>query len=307
MKILKLICVAMGIAAMGLSASPVSAAPLAPGADAALPVDAPAAGRAEGFQGLVTPVNIVGHDDRNSVDHFHGHVSRSEGRWLAEVTGWVECQATASFPGTLGSASLVGSTSKIVTAAHNFYDEQRRLPSPLPHCYFRTKAHPGRRIPLVFEPGHYRIGATFWDASRDYAIVSLAQPVRGVVPLQFAAPPAEGNEVILISAEASFARRRIDTSKPVARVCTVHKTFSPLGSANSFFRGDCDTSAGDSGGIYLMRRSGRLVAVGLHHGGGLAQANGLTYDDSTWDNGRKSYSLGIGFGPAILNDFGAVH
>lgn len=303
MKILKLVCIAMG-----LSAGVAAAAPGGPGAGAARwPSDAFAPGHMQDFHGLVVPANIVGHDDRDSVDHFHHEVHPSEGRWLAEVTGWVECPSTDTFPGTWGSASLVGSNAKIVTAAHNFFDENRQLPNPLPRCYFRTKAHPGRRIPLVFEPGHYKIGATFWDASRDYAIVRLAQPVRGVTPLRFAGPPAVGDEVVLISAEANFARKSIDTSKPVARVCKVHKIFSPVGSANSFFRGDCDTSAGDSGGVYLMRRSGHLVAVGLHHGGGLPQANGLDYDDANWNTARKSYSLGIGFGPTVLSDFNAVH
>lgn len=260
----------------------------------------------ENFRDFVVPANIVGHDDRNSVDHFPDQVSPAEQRWLAQVTGWVECATTISFPGSLGSASLVGSADKIVTAAHNFYDERRRPPNPLPTCYFRTKANPRRKIPLVFEPGAYKLGATFWDSSRDYAVVHLAQPVRGVTPLSFAGPPAVGERLILITADAHLARRHINTAKPVARLCTVRKTFSTMGNVNTLFRGDCDTSAGDSGGIYLARRSGKLVAVGLHHGGGLSQANGLPYDDAAADKSRMSYSLGIAFGPLVLQDFNAV-
>lgn len=260
----------------------------------------------DGFQAPLHRVNIVGRDDRNSIDHFSRTISPAEQHWIAQVTGSVECLASPTFAGTTGSASLVGSTAKIVTVAHNFYDEQHHLPSPLPSCFFRTKANPRHRIPLVFEPGRFKIGLTFFDASRDYAIVSLAQPVAGVMPLAFGGAPAEGDELILISARASHARKPIDTSQPVARLCHVHKSFSAMGNANSFFRGDCDTSAGDSGGIYLARRSGRLEAVGLHHGGGLPEANGLDYDDTTSDQSRKSYSLGIAFGPAMLQDFRAV-
>lgn len=291
---------------LGLCAAPASAFPPTPADGPTAPVAATPAPHSD-FHALLHEVNIVGRDDRNSIDHFSRAVSPSEQRWLAQVTGWVECSPSATFPGTTGSASLVGSNAKIITVAHNFFDEQRRLPNPLPRCYFRTKAHPHRRIPLVFEPGAYTIGATMWDASRDYAIVRLAEPVRGVTPLSFGAAPSTGEELILISSQASSARKRIDTSKPVARMCTVHKAFSSFGNSNSFFRGDCDTSAGDSGGIYLARRSGRLVAVGLHHGGGLPQANGLAYDDTTPDTTRKSYSLGIAFGPVVLQDFAAVH
>lgn len=268
---------------------------------------AAAADRPVPLRDLLVPVNIVGHDDRSSLNHFPHSASPAEQRWLAQVTGSVECPPSATFPGTAGSATLVGSNAKIVTVAHNFYNEQHQLPYPLPTCYFATKANPGHKIPLVFEPGSFKIGLTFFDASRDYAIVRLARPVSGVTPLAFGPEPSAGDELLLISAQASHAQKPIDTSRPVARLCHVHKAFTSVGNANSFFRGDCDTSAGDSGGIYLARRSGQLVAVGLHHGGGLPSANGLPYDDTAFDQSRKSYSLGIAFGPVILQDFATVH
>jgi hypothetical protein len=88
---------------------------------------------------------------------------------------------------------------------------------PLGQCYFENMDKPRRRVKLDFKEGNYIFGSVDLkrDPYRDYAVVRLKSAVPGVsqaLPIASSCQlPADGQELINVSAEAvGMARRIVD-------------------------------------------------------------------------------------------------
>jgi hypothetical protein len=152
-----------------------------------------------------------------------------------------------------GTAAMVSSNRIIVTAAHVLYGPDGRLRASGPACRFVIAVGGSpRAVPLRTET--IRAGSTVphdRPAAEDWAVVELAEPVEGALPL---APSraTPGAPARLVSARALDRSGRL-----IGQQCRLRDR------AGAELRFDCSAEPGDSGAPVLDARG---AFVGLYVG-----------------------------------------
>jgi hypothetical protein len=237
---------------------------------------------------------IDGADDRGSILTLGATLglSPAEIQRIRSVSGHVACVNPML---TIGSGALFLTSGQILTAAHILYDgDQREL-----RCSFRLQTPGANWIELKLDPTDMRMGSAHPKpgSNDDWAVIRLSQPIAGARPF---APDAEkpiaGDPLIVVSAHP-VGLDAVPLDVPVVQGCKVRRV--PVSSAaTSFYRTDCDASAGSSGAMQLHRGSdGALVFRGItiSTGPSTAALAGAPYNERS-----GSVTTALGTDAAIL-------
>lgn len=211
----------------------------------------------------VVPVNIIdgvdGRDALSAQGPSLGLSAAEIGR-IRAVSGYVGCLAPSP---SIGSAALFIDNRQILTAAHVFFEPSGRRRSK---CFFKTQTATPLVIDLLVDDRNARFGAAAPKpgSNNDWAVVRLAEPVKGVqpFPVLLDRPVRQGEALIVVTAHPADLGRDVDRDMPVVQGCSVRR--KPISSAKtSFFRTDCDATGGSSGSMNLARVDGVLAFRGI--------------------------------------------
>jgi hypothetical protein len=203
--------------------------------------------------------NIIdGTDDRGALTELGPKLglSADEIAQIRKVSGYVGCLSPSP---SVGSAALFLADDQILTAAHVFFEESGRRRSK---CFFRAQVPGAPRIDLLLDRAVFGAARPKAGSNDDYAVVKLAEPVRGAAPFPVTdAPVKVGDRLIVVTAHPA-GMEKVDNDVPVVQECAVRRV--PRSTARtSFYRSDCDATGASSGGMNLARVGGRLVWRGL--------------------------------------------
>jgi hypothetical protein len=205
--------------------------------------------------------NIIdGTDDRGAITELGPKLglSPAEIAHIRKVSGYVGCLSPSP---SVGSAALFLTNDQILTAAHVFFEASGRRRSK---CFFRAQTAGAPRIDLLLGDGTAAFGAARPKAGSndDYAIVKLAQPIRGVAPFPVTGAPIRKGERLIVVTAHPAGMERVPNDEPVVQACSVRRV--PKSSARtSFYRSDCDATGASSGGMNLARVDGVLAWRGI--------------------------------------------
>jgi len=192
---------------------------------------------------------IDGKDERGSLLTLGAALglSPAEVARIRSVSGHVGCVNPML---TVGSAALFLTSGQILTAAHILYDgDVREL-----RCSFRLQAPGAGWIELKLDPADMRMGSAHPKpgSNDDWAVIRLSQPIAGAEPfLPDTAKPVAGDPLIVVSAHP-VGLDAVPLDVPVVQGCKVRRV--PVSTATTtFYRTDCDASAGSSGAMQLHR------------------------------------------------------
>jgi hypothetical protein len=210
---------------------------------------------------LPVRANVIdGKDDRGSILALGASLglSPAEIAGIRSVSGHVAC---ANPMLTIGSGALFLTGGQILTAAHVLYaGDQREL-----HCSFRLQVPGATWIELKLDPADMRMGSAHPKpgSNDDWAVIRLTTPIANAQPFPpDTEKPAAGDPLIVVSAHP-VGLDAVPLDVPVVQGCTIRRV--PISTAaTSFYRTDCDASAGSSGAMQLHRAAdGRLSFRGI--------------------------------------------
>jgi hypothetical protein len=278
--------------------------------------------------GLVRKANIIIglHDDPNAtLADLDGRgslleVGKAFGLDAAQIdrirqsTGYVICPVEKNPKQRffIGSGFLALSNDQILTSRHTLDDvAETEGPEGWMRCYFQTQSRSPVKVQLLFEQsdtrqsyvlggfsGSYRLGATT-DPVDDYALVRLARPLEGVVPLDIVStPPGIGESFLAISAWQVFLTKALDPNVPIGAIGYVRD----IGSGGIY--SDTDAYGGGSGGPNLRwvgsGKDRHMAVFGWTDSSGLASLDGHPYADDL-DPLRRSLTYTITFRPWVIH------
>ncbi len=257
-----------------------------------------------GFSELVQKVSIIGKEDgrvamKELAEGDNPKITKAELAQIRKSTGYVYCPATKS----ACSGALVGTDQTIVTAAHCFIDGQGRRREQLEGCFFQNLEKKWQKVELDFSPGSYKFYSLIpaEDPSNDLAIVRIKRKIKGAKPFPVSdRRMLPGTEMINSSIIQVNMVRKVDSTEPVGQVCTNMYTFLPDNDSGTVYFTDCDAGGGGSGSLALVRRNGRLEAVGTIVSGSGDDQN---YKEYNPDMARTRI---VGYDPMHLVDIKAV-
>ena len=113
------------------------------------------------------------------------------------------------------------------------------------------------RIDLLLDRAVFGAARPKAGSNDDYAVVKLAEPVRGAAPFPVTdAPVKAGDRLIVVTAHPA-GMEKVDNDVPVVQECAVRRV--PRSTARtSFYRSDCDATGASSGGMNLARVGGDI-------------------------------------------------
>jgi len=208
-----------------------------------------------------THANVIdGNDGRGALTALAPSLglSPAEVARIRSVSGHVACAGPML---TIGSGALFLTGGQVLTAAHVLYANGVREA----HCSFRLQQPGTQWIELKMDAADMRMGAPQPKpgSNDDWAILALTQPITGADPFPPAPiPPKAGDRLIALSAHP-VGMDAVPLDEPVAEGCAIRRV--PVSTAaTTFYRTDCDASAGSSGGMQLWRGAdGALVFRGI--------------------------------------------
>jgi hypothetical protein len=125
----------------------------------------------------------------------------------------------------------------------------------------------------------------------------LAAPIAGAAPFPpDTTKPVVGDALIVVTAQP-VGMEHLDPNVPVVQGCTVRRAPVSTGKT-SFYRTDCDASAGSSGGMHLFRANGELVFRGMTISTGPSRDAALV--GAPYDEKAGSVTTALGTDAAIL-------
>ncbi len=261
-----------------------------------------------GFSELVQKVTIIGKEDgrkamKELAEGDNPKITKAELSQIRKSTGYVYCPGTKYNNQSTCSGALVGTDQTIVTAAHCFIDERGRRREPLEGCFFQNLEKKWQKVELDFSPGSYKFysATPYQDSSNDRAIVRIKRKIKGAKPFPVSdRRMLPGTEMILSSVGQENMVRKVDSTEPVGQVCTTMHMFPPDNISGTVYYTDCDAGSGGSGGLALVRRNGKLEAVGTLVGGSDDDQNYTEYTPNV------AYTRIVGYDPIHLVDIKAV-
>jgi hypothetical protein len=248
-----------------------------------------------GIETFAIPVNIIdGADNRGSLLALGPSLGLStvEIARIRKVSGHVGCFAPVP---KVGSAALFLTNGQILTAAHIFFDGS----APQSKCYFRAQTPGAGWVALLTDRTNARFGAAVPKpgSNNDWAIARLATPLAGADPFPVdPTRPAAGDQLIVVSAHP-VGMESVPLDVPVVQRCTVRRA-PKSSSTTSFYRTDCDASAGSSGGMHLFRVDGELVFRGVTISTGPSEDRNLR--GAPYNETAGSVTTALGADAAIL-------
>ena len=244
---------------------------------------------------FVVPVNVIdGHDERGALTVLAPSLGLSpdEVARIRSVSGHVACAGPML---TIGSGALFLIGGQVLTAAHVLYANGVREA----HCSFRLQQPGTQWIELKMDAGSMRMGAAHPKpgSNDDWAILTLTQPIVGADPFPPDTNiPSAGDRLVALSAHP-VGMDAVPLDEPVVEGCAVRRV--PVSTAaTTFYRTDCDASAGSSGGMQLYRGAdGALVFRGIviSTGPDTPALRGAPYNEKL-----GSVTTALGTGAAIL-------
>ncbi len=283
--------------------------------------------------GLVRKANIIMglHDDPNgTLAELDGRgslldVGKAFGLDAAQIdhirqsTGYVICpvEKNPKHRFFIGSGFLALSNDQILTSQHTLdgVGETEGREGWM-RCYFQTQAKRAVKVPLLFEQSgtsrSYILGDSYGShllsqggvPGDDYALVRLARPVQGVVPLDIVStPPGIGESFLAISAWQASLTKTLDPNIPIGAIGYVRK----IGSEGIY--SDADSYQGDSGGPNLRwvgsGKDRHMAIFGWSDSSGRADFDGHPYEDAL-DINRRSLTFTITFRQEVIDQAKAL-
>lgn len=261
--------------------------------------------------GLFHPVNVVGDDDRVPLETMTSELSQAEITQISAAIGRLTCPGSKFDTGGQGTGFVIGSGTTLVTNAHILIDQAGRFREPLSACYFTNALKPHVKIPLILHKGAYKFGSWKLDDKHqfDFAVLTLETPIGAdFFPVDVPAfGMISGDRILQVSTSDGRLKWRLRPGQLVARTCHAKYIWRKDGGGTTV-TSDCDAVPGDSGSPYLRRNrhTGRLIAAGIHVGGGLPTADGLPFDNTTSDTTKQSFSYGIVLDGELAADIATV-
>ena len=174
----------------------------------------------------------------------------------------------------LGSGTLLGDGSTLLTAGHLFFDLKTKKPKDSnSNCSFTTQGIPPIQRRLIIKldnPSSMRLGKNYpKDEWGDYAVIKVDPPVPGIhtLPINLADKAIDNGTITYVATASQSDHLNEKQSEPTIEVCTTYNQDYHI--QRTEISNHCRVEKGGSGGAqYSRSANNQLMLSGVMIGGG---------------------------------------